>query len=185
ASFEKDSTFPQFNEKLHQAKAVIIVPTLVKAGFILGGEGGKAVALARDASGKWSAPAFFGIGSGRNWRQAGGQVAEVVFLVMSDKALESLLDNKIKFGADAGIAVVTVGQGVEAGTTGNFQGDILAYARAQGLYAGISFEGAVVASDDDWNRTYYGHMVSAHDILMSGKAENVASLSLRRSLEVR
>ena len=105
--------------KLARARAVLIVPDLVKGGFILGAEWGTGVLLTRDAAGQWSGPAFYSVASGSVGLQIGIQDAESIFVIMSDAGLRAVMENRFKAGADAGIAVAHVGAGAEAATTTN------------------------------------------------------------------
>lgn len=184
-SFAADSSFPDFKQRVASAKAVYIVPNLLKAGFILGAEGGSGVLMARNASPLgWSQPVFYGMGAASFGLQAGAQKSETVFLILTDKGLQSLMEDKVKLGADAGIAVVTIGGGVEGSTTTNVGADILAYSRSKGLYGGVSFEGAIVEADSEANRVYYGQEVKPQQILAGQVGEKGTSDALRRSLRV-
>jgi lipid-binding SYLF domain-containing protein len=184
-SFRSDTSFPDFNQRLASAKAVYIVPTLLKAGFILGAEGGRGVLMVRDNSAMgWSQPIFFGMGSASFGFQAGVQKSETVFLIFTDKGLQRLLEDKVKLGADAGIAVATIGGGVEGSVTTNVGADILAYSRAQGLYGGLSFEGAIVEADDEANRLFYGRQVTPAQIIHGQVSESGSTTTLRRTLKL-
>lgn len=178
-----DTDFPSFDERLKAARGVIIVPNLVKAGYIVGGEGGRAIVAQRSSKdGTWSYPAFYTLGSASLGLQIGAQVSETVFLVMSERAMERLRQDQFKLGADASIAVATVGAGVEAGTTSNMSADIIAYSRSKGLFGGLSLEGSVVDFSEEWTQTYYGQRLNAVDILVYGKARNTGAEKLRLAL---
>src|ERR1700753_3305477 len=114
---QTDQSFGNAKELLRKSRAVLIVPNLVKAGFFLGGEGGDGVMLARSGRGTWSDPAFYTMASASFGLQIGIQAAEVVMLVMSDKALESVEQDSFKFGAQASLAVVTLGTNAQAATS--------------------------------------------------------------------
>ena len=179
-----DSKFETFPKLLAEAKAVLILPELIKVGFIFGGEGGSGVLLVRDAeTGRWSYPAFYTMGSGSFGFQIGAQVAEVAFLVMTDGGLEKLMSGKFTLGADASIAAGPVGAGFGAGTTLNIDADIYTFAHAKGAYGGLSFEGAVVVQDDDANEAYYGKAVSTRGILLYGGVRNPHADALRAALD--
>jgi len=141
---------------LARAKAVIIVPNLVKGGFIVGGEGGNGVMLARLPDGGWSGPTFVALGAASFGLQIGGSISEVVFTIMTDGGLNAVLVNKVKLGADAALAVGPVGGNVEASITTAIGADIFSYAVSQGLFAGGAFEGAVITQRHTWNQAFYG-----------------------------
>ena len=109
-----------------RAQAVLIIPQLVKGGFIIGGEGGSGVLLVRGSDGTWSPPAFYTLAAGSIGLQIGGQVSEVVFTIMNDGAVDAVLDENFKLGADASVALGPLGKGVEASTTTNLSDDIYA-----------------------------------------------------------
>ncbi len=184
-SIRRDNDFPVFVQLLRRAKAALVVPSLVKAGFILGGEGGSGVLLTRDANGNWSYPAFYTLGSGSIGLQIGVQDAEVVFVIMTDKGLDQILKNQFKMGADASLAVGPVGAGVAAGTTLAFGADMYSFAKARGLFGGASFDGTVIHPRNDYNRKYYGQNVTGREIVMAHKVSNHAADALRKSLESR
>ncbi|SLN21315.1 lipid-binding SYLF domain-containing protein [Oceanibacterium hippocampi] len=167
---------------LKQAKGVLIVPQLLKAGFIIGGEGGSGVLLARQADGSWSAPAFYTLGAASLGLQIGAEAKEVVLLIMNTEALNAVINNQVKLGADASVAVGPVGKNVEAATTTNLNADIYSYARAKGLFGGVSVEGAVIAARDKWNQAYYGQAVTTGDIVARGKVDAEGTKALRMTV---
>ena len=179
----KDKEFGTAPQLLQRARAVLIVPNLVKAGFFLGGEGGQGVMLARTGHG-WSDPAFYTLASASFGLQAGIESAEVVMLVMSDRALHALKQDQFKFGANAGLAVVTLGANAQgASSTALDTADIIVWASASGAYAGITLEGSLVKPHESANEAYYGHAMTASELL-SGKARtaNPGADALRRDL---
>jgi len=111
-------------ELVRHSRAVLIVPELVKGGFIFGAQGGTGVLLARDGEHNWSDPAFYDLGAGSFGFQIGVEVSKVVLIIMSEKALNAVMENKVKLGVEAGLAVATVGAGAEASTTTNAGADI-------------------------------------------------------------
>ncbi len=182
-SFVSDPNMAWFHEHVKEAKAVLIVPQLLKAGFFVGVSGGSGVVLARDEGrGEWSEPAFYTLGSGSFGLQIGAQASEYALLVMTKKGVESLLGSTFTLGADATVAVGPVGAGVEAATAINLSADILSFARSKGLFAGVSLEGAVIAVRDESNNTYYGKDVRPVDILMRRDVSNSHSARLRAAL---
>ena len=184
-SLERLESMPHsedFRRHLADARGVLIVPELVKGGFILGAEGGTGVLLVRGADGTWSAPAFYTFGAGSLGFQIGVQVAEVVFTVMTDGALEALLTDEFKLGADASVAMGPLGAGVEASSTTNLGADIYAFSRAVGLFGGGAIEGGKIISRQDWNDTYYGAPAPARAVLIERKFFNPQADKLRQSL---
>jgi lipid-binding SYLF domain-containing protein len=138
----------------------MVVPELVKGGFFVGGEGGNAVLLTHDAKGGWGNPLFYTLGSLSFGLQIGVEVAEVVFFVMSDRALQAWTKDEVKLGAKAGLAVLVIGSNAEASATTNANVDVIAWAKAKGAYGGITLEGSVIKPRNEWNTAYYGHPVS-------------------------
>ncbi|MFP6743011.1 MAG: lipid-binding SYLF domain-containing protein [Alphaproteobacteria bacterium] len=178
-----DPTLPSFPALLSQAKAVLVVPELVKAGFIFGGEGGLGVLLVRNPeTGEWSPPAFYTMAAASVGLQIGVQVSKVMFLIMTDGGLSALMSDKLTLGADASIAAGPMGAGIEAGTTFNADVDIYSFAQTKGLFGGLSFEGAVLVPDDDANEAYYGKAVTARGVVILGEVENSAADDLREAL---
>ena len=167
---------------LRKARAVLIVPSLLKAGFLVGGEGGSGVLMARGQGGAWSNPAFFTIGSGSFGLQIGFQDSEVVFLIMSRRTLESMLDATVKLGADASVAAGPVGIGFEGSTAINLRADIYSYALSRGAFLGASFEGSVAVEDKNRNRAYYGPDATARTILVRQRHSNPGAGELLRVL---
>ena len=167
---------------LRKAQAVLIVPSLLKAGFLIGGEGGSGVLLARGQGGDWSSPAFFGIGAGSFGLQIGFQDSEVILLVMSRRTLESMLEAKVKLGADASVSAGPVGIGFEGSTAINLRADIYSYALSRGAFLGASFEGSVAVEDKARNRAYYGPDATAQSILLKRQHSNPGAAELLRVL---
>lgn len=178
----QDPDFPDLNAVLGRAKGVLVVPSLLKAGFIFGGEGGSGVLLSKNAQGQWSHPAFYTLGSGSFGLQIGVQDAEVIFAIMTDKGLDQVIKSQFKLGADASIAVGPVGVGLSAGSTLNVDIDIYSFAKTRGLYGGASFDGTVIYKRDDWNREFYGQPATAREIVWDRKFTNPAAEGLRQAL---
>jgi lipid-binding SYLF domain-containing protein len=174
--------FPELKQYVHHAKAVLIVPSLIKGGFFIGGEGGSGVLVARSAEGGWSYPAFYTLGAGSLGIQFGGQVGEVIFTIMTENGLKAVLSNQMKLGVDASIAVGPIGKGVEASTTTNFNSDIYQFAKTEGLFGGGAFEGAWIQKRDDWNRGFYGGAVTPQQIVLRNEVSNPGAESLRQAL---
>ena len=167
-TLETARTDPQFGNSadlFKRARAVMVVPQLVKGGFFLGGDGGNGVLMARNAAGGWSDPAFYVLGSVSFGLQIGLEVAEVVLFVMSDKALRAWMADEVKLGAAAGLTVLVVGSNAQASTTTNADVDIIAWAKAKGAYAGLTLEGSVIKPRTEWNAIHYGRPVTPREIL--------------------
>ena len=131
---------------LRRAKAVMVCPRIFKAGFFFGGEGGNCVLLARAGNGTWSYPAFYTIGSGSFGLQFGIADNQLLMLIMTEKGLNAVLDSQIKLGANAGIAIATIGAGIQGSTTAAVGPDIVAFAASRGLFGGIALEGSLMSS---------------------------------------
>ena len=167
---------------LRRARAVMICPQIFRAGFLLGGQGGSCVLVARDGAGSWSSPAFYGLGGGSIGFQAGIQDAQVMLFIMNDKGLIAVMDSQFKLGADASATFVDMGGGVEGSTTAALRADIVGFTRARGLFAGISLGGSLMSSKSDWNQAYYGRAVGPQQIVISMEASNPAADPLREIL---
>ena len=149
---------------LSSAKCVAIIPSLLKGGFVVGGAHGRGMASCRTATG-WSAPAPLTTTGGSVGLQIGGQAVDVVMVVMNDRGMQALLTSKFKLGADASVAAGPVGRHTEGSTDWKLRAEVLTYSRARGLFAGISFNGAVIKQDEDATRELYGRMVDFKSIL--------------------
>ncbi len=141
---------------------MLIAPEIVKAGWIFGGSGGRAVLYAKNGN-KWSGPAFYNIGAASVGFQAGLSVSQTITLVMTEKGLNSLLANSVKLGGDASVAAGPVGAGAASDVTTDF----VAFSRSKGLYGGLNLEGSVISPANDWNNTYYGKSVLPPDIVVT------------------
>ena len=167
---------------LRRARAVVVCPRIFRAGFFFGGEGGNCVMVGRDGAGSWSSPAFYALGSGSFGLQAGIQDAQVMMMIMNDRALNAVLDSQFKFGADASLAVATIGGSVEGSTTAAVGADIVAVAQTRGLFAGLTLEGSLLSARSDWNRSFYGREASPRQIVVAMEAHNPGSDPLRAVL---
>ena len=154
---------------LGSAKCVAVVPSLLKGGFVVGGAHGRGMATCRTATG-WSAPAPLTTTGGSIGLQIGGQAVDLVMVVMNDRGMQALLSSKFKLGADASVAAGPVGRHTEGSTDWKLRAEVLTYSRARGLFAGISFNGAVIKQDEDATREIYGRMVDFKTILTGSVA---------------
>lgn len=148
-NLKRDPAFATAARMIDQARAVYIVPKLVKGGFIFGAEGGDGVLVRRTANG-WGEPRFYGMGSASFGLQAGLEQAELVFIIMSDRALAGIEHGNFKLGAGGGITVVNLSSGVEGATTAH-GGDLVVWSSGTGAYGGLTFNGSVISPDKDMN----------------------------------
>ncbi|CAA7618211.1 conserved exported hypothetical protein [Magnetospirillum sp. LM-5] len=169
----------ELDPRLARARAVLIVPDLVKGGFILGAEWGTGVLLVKDNGGRWSGPAFYSVASGSVGLQIGVQDAETIFVIMSDAGLKAVMENRFKAGADASVAVAHIGGGAEASTTSNAGADIYAFNKAVGAYGGASLEGSGILPRHSWNAGFYGGNPAPEDIVLARRLDSPQADRLR------
>ncbi|MDF0673624.1 MAG: lipid-binding SYLF domain-containing protein [Nitrospira sp.] len=173
------STGPALRALRQETKAIYIVPQFVRGAFVFGGAGGSGVLLVRDeATKKWSEPAFYNIGSASFGLQAGGDVSEMIFVVVTQKGLEQFYRNEFKLGLDAGMAIGPVGEG---GGVKGITADLLGYAKKKGAFVGMSVDGSVIAVSDASNEAYYGKPVRPTDIVVKHAVSNPKSADLRNA----
>jgi len=177
-----DPDFAELRPYVERAHAVLVIPQLIKGGFIIGGEGGSGTLLAKGTDGTWSSPAFYTLAAGSIGLQIGGQVSEVIFTVMNEGALNAMLKDQVKFGGDVSIAVGPVGKSLEASSTTNLKADLYAFAKSEGLFGGAAFKGAVVLKKDELNRAYYGDGATPKAILIERNFHNAQADALRQAL---
>lgn len=162
------------HQNMGRAKAIMIVPQLVKGGFVVGGSGGSGVLLVHEQGNVWSYPAFFTMGSASVGFQIGGEVSEIVLMVMTDRGMNGLKNTNFKLGGDINIAAGPVGAGAAADTA-----DIVAFSRSKGLYGGLNVEGAFISPRNDWNTSYYGKSVTSAEIIEGADVQNAGAEPLR------
>jgi SH3 domain-containing YSC84-like protein 1 len=160
-------------EVLTGSKCILVVPNLIKGGFIIGGKHGRGVASCRTPEG-WSAPAFVSVGGGSWGLQIGIEGVDLVMLVMNDRGLQHLLSSKFELTGEGSVAAGPVGRHASAGTDWLMNTEVLTYSRSKGVFAGLTLEGAVVEQDDDSTRAIYGKRMMFRNIL-SGKASTPRS----------
>jgi lipid-binding SYLF domain-containing protein len=160
---------------LKRARAVVIVPDMVKAGFVIGGKYGHGVMLARTKKG-WSAPSFVTIAGATVGFQIGAQSTDLFMFVMNAKGLKALMKDSAKFGVDAAVTAGPVGRDAAASLAATKAlADIYSYSRSQGAYAGATLEGSGMEPDLETNKAYYGKAYRPADILLKGKVPVPAS----------
>jgi SH3 domain-containing YSC84-like protein 1 len=153
---------------LDSAECVAVFPSVLKAGLIIGGQGGRGVASCRTAQG-WSAPAFFNLGGGSVGLQIGAQATDFVMLFMNKNGLNSLLSDKFTLGADASVAAGPVGRQAGAATDAKLDAQILSYSRSKGLFAGLELKGVVIKPSKSDMQDVYGQGVTAKEVLQENK----------------
>jgi lipid-binding SYLF domain-containing protein len=151
SNFIRDPSQTWIQENLGRAKAVLIAPRVVRAGFIFGGSGGRGVLVARDGN-AWVGPAFYNLATASVGFQAGIDLSEGIIVVMTDKGFNSLLSTSFKIGGDASIAAGPVGAGARSTITA----DLVSFTRSKGIYGGLSLDGTIVSTNVPWNDAFFG-----------------------------
>lgn len=174
-NFMRDPDQTWIHDNIGRAKALLIVPQIVKAGFIFGGSGGQGVLVARNAK-TWAGPAFYDLATASVGFQAGLEVSEAIIVVMTDKGLNSLMATTFKIGGDASIAAGPVGAGAKSTVTA----DLVSFTRSKGVYGGLNLDGTVVHANTDSNGKYYGakDKVLPPDILIRNKYKSAKATPL-------
>ncbi|HKT87183.1 MAG TPA: lipid-binding SYLF domain-containing protein [Candidatus Sulfotelmatobacter sp.] len=165
-------------ELIDKAECLIVLPSVKKGAFGIGGSYGRGVMICRSGphyKGRWGAPALYALEGVSIGFQLGGQATDFVLLVMNPKGAESLLHSKVKLGADASAAAGPKGRTAEGATDIVMTAEILSYSRNKGLFAGVSLEGSTLRSDGSANEKLYGKKLSAEDIIRKGKVGIPAS----------
>ena len=159
---------------LNKARCVVVLPSVVKAAFIVGGSYGRGTMVCRTGkgfNGPWGAPAMYALEGGSVGLQAGGEATDFVILVMNNRGMESLLHSKVRLGADATIAAGPKGRTASADTDAYMRAEMLSYSRARGVFAGISLEGSTLRPDKNANHRLYGKEASAQKIVLEARAD--------------
>jgi len=178
-SFMSDPNMDYLKGHLKEAKGVLIIPSLLKAGFVFGGSGGSGVLIVNDAKkGQWSQPAFYTIGSVSFGLQIGGDAAEVIMMLRTQKAVDAMLTTSAKLGGDASVSAGPVGTGAKS----NVMTDIFSFSRSKGAFVGLALDGSVVSTRDKWNAAYYGKPASPVDILVTHSVSNPGSAELLKTV---
>ena len=162
---------------LDDARAIVVVPDTIKAGFLIGGRRGLGLMSVKTADGTWSNPVFVKLAGASFGLQAGVQSADVILVFRSDRGLESIVNGKFTLGADASVAAGPVGRSAAAATDGEFKAEIWSWSRARGLFAGVALDGAVLSIDNGANSSAYGNGVTPR-MVFEGRATQPASASL-------
>jgi lipid-binding SYLF domain-containing protein len=171
---------------LNKAECVVVLPSVKKFAFGIGGSYGKGMMVCRTGgnfTGPWGAPAMYQLEGASIGFQLGGQATDFLLLVMNPKGAESLLKSKVKLGADAAVAAGPKGRAASAETDAYMRAEILTYSRSQGLFAGVSLEGSTLRQDNGANESLYGKKVTAPEIVKSGvsKGQNLVAVLQKAS----
>jgi SH3 domain-containing YSC84-like protein 1 len=170
----QDNSIPR--SVIEKAEAIVVFPSTLKAGFIVGGHRGRGIVSARDHErGGWSPPAFLTLTGGSVGVQIGGEAVDLVLCVMNRRGLDTLLRNQFKLGVDASVAAGPVGREAEAATDLQMRAEILSYSRARGVFAGLSIKGSSIHQDRDANERFYNYPFRTRDIVLDGKAQRPES----------
>lgn len=171
---------------MEKAEGIAVFPSLIKGGFVVGGQRGHGVLSVRDKkTGAWSAPAFLTITGGSIGAQFGAQAIDLVLVVNNQRGLEQLVKNQFKVGADAGVAAGPVGREASASTDLQMRAMILSYSRARGLFAGITLNGSTIRQDRDANERFYGTAYRTGQIVFDGLATPPATAGMWRDALVK
>jgi lipid-binding SYLF domain-containing protein len=182
--FLKDPNMIWFRDNLKYTKGLLIMPTMVKAGFFWGGSGGNGVMFSRDPkTNQWSGPAFYSMGSVSFGLQIGGQVSAVAMMILTQKGMESLYSSNVKIGGTTSAAAGPVGVGAAGSTALNMSADMLTFIRAKGAFVGAALDGALLVVNDGYNESYYGRTVRPVDIFVTRNVNNPGSSELRAQLQ--
>jgi len=167
---------------VQRARAVLICPRVFTAAFLIGGQYGGCVLVARDAAGSWSYPAFYELAGGSGGFQIGLQDQELMMMILTDKGLNAIMDSQFKLGVDGGLTIATVSIGAEAATTAALRADIVALSRSRGLFGGVSLTGSLLSNQSGSDLSYYGADLSARQIVVAMQARNPGADPLREAL---
>ena len=163
---------------LDKARCVVVMPSVLKAAFVVGGSYGRGTMICRtgkDFTGPWGSPAMYALEGGSFGLQIGGQATDFVILVMNNRGVDSLLHSKVKLGADASVAAGPKGRTASADTDAYMRAEMLSYSRARGVFAGISLEGSTLRPDEDANQRLYGKDATTVKIIAESKVEAPAA----------
>lgn len=168
------------SDLLRRAKGVVICPNMLRGAFVVGAGAGSCVVSYRDPKTKeWSAPAFYTLAQASIGLQLGLESVDLLLVIGTDRGMRSLLNNRVKLGADVSVATGPVGRGASAGTDIAMRADIYSYSRTRGAFAGVSLQGAVLSANNEGIRAYYGEPLHPKDILFGRvkKSESASKLS--------
>src|ERR1017187_3131028 len=177
-----DKGIPQ--DLLNKAYCVVIVPSMKKGAFVVGGEYGKGFSICRRGAGMgWGAPGAIKVQGGSFGFQIGGSATDVVMLVMNERGMKSLDRDKVTLGGDASVAAGPVGRTASADTDAYMNAEILSWSRTKGLFAGLSLSGASLRPDREGNKELYGERLDNKQILMTKTEPPEAARALISELD--
>jgi SH3 domain-containing YSC84-like protein 1 len=173
-----------------KAECVIVIPSVLKVAFVLGGSYGRGAMTCRgneDFTGPWGAPTMIALEGGSLGFQLGGQATDFIILVMNPRGATAILNSKVRLGVNLSAAAGPKGRSAEAATDSSFRAELLTYSRSRGLFAGVSLEGSTLRADDSANEQIYGKKIDAVDIVrksavpVPAAAQNLLSLLTKYS----
>lgn len=169
---------------LQSAHAIVVVPDVIKAGFVIGGRHGEGLMSVKTRDGTWSNPSFVGLTGGSVGFQAGVSSTDVILVFRTQRGVDSIVHGKFTLGADASAAAGPVGRTAQASTDAQLKAEIYSYSRARGLFAGVALDGSVLSIDNKGNQRIYGDGITPRRIF-DGGVSNVpeAVVDFRDSLE--
>jgi lipid-binding SYLF domain-containing protein len=171
-----DQSIPQ--DLIDRAQCVAVFPSVIKAGFIIGGQRGKGLVSCRRPEGSWGSPSYLTISGGSFGLQIGGQSVDLILLIMNDSGMEGLLQDKFEIGAGMAASAGPVGRNTHVSTDILLKSEIISYSRSRGLFAGLELKGAVITQDEDANKAIYGRELSAREIVIEGKARTPSEIRI-------
>lgn len=157
---------------LKKAEGIAIFPSMLKAGFVVGGMRGHGILSARRKNGTWTPPTFMTLTGGSFGLQIGGQAVDLVLVINDRRGVDTFVKNQFKLGADASVAAGPVGREAQAATDLQLRAQILSYSRSRGLFAGVTVNGSTVRADRDANGRFYGTRFTAAQIILDGKGDD-------------
>ena len=164
-----DKAIPR--DLLQSAHAIVIVPDVLKAGFVIGGRRGEGLMAVKTRDGTWSNPSFVNLTGGSVGFQAGVSSTDVVLVFRTERGVDSIVHGKFTLGADASAAAGPVGRTAQASTDAQLKAEILSYSRARGLFAGVALDGTVLSVDHGSNQLIYGDGITPRRIFDGGVSE--------------
>ena len=153
---------------MESAEGIAVFPSLIKGGFVVGGQRGRGVLSVRNQKSGWSSPAFLTITGGSIGAQFGAQAIDLVLVINNQRGLEQLVKNQFKIGADLAVTAGPVGRDASASTDIQLRAQILSYSRARGLFAGVTLNGSTISQDRDANERFYGMGYRTGQIVFDG-----------------
>jgi len=182
-AFAADRQLTAFHTLVQRAKGIFVAPQVLNAAVVVGASSGNGILVVRDERTRaWHGPAFYALWGGSVGLQIGAETSEVVVLVMGERGVTAMLKPSLRLGADASIAIGSVGGGVGGGTA-NWSVDLVAFSRSKGLYGGVALQGAVMTVQDEWNEAYYGRPITPADIVVRGEGANLQGEQLLAAVQ--